>query len=120
MNNSNYIDNDKKFNARLDRNVVQRNFDEARKNGLFTFGEELFNNGYSFEDFVANVIVFAVSPHDVYESVLKQYVNIANFPSAEMLRKIFETPGYFNCIEKGFDRAKRKNNVKPKGGRGTR
>lgn len=111
MKKKDYVRIDEAVNRHMESLANQRDYEEAARHGLFILGEELYNNGFDFDDFFADVVFCFISPKDqidsVYSSLLAKYSSIEKFPRVEVLIKLFTNKNFLKTVENGFNHAKR-------------
>lgn len=92
-------------------NKKQRDFVDAKRMKLFELGEELFNNGYDYDEFVADIVICFIAPkekaNDIYEQMRNKYLNIKTFPDLNTIIKVATNLNYVQTIKNGYNRAKR-------------
>lgn len=102
---------EKSMNIKLESNSRQRDYYEAKKNGLFDFGERLYQGGYDIDEFFSDAMICFIAPEDqiteVYNNIRAKYSTIDKFPSLDSITTLAFNKNYIQAIRNGYNRAKR-------------
>ncbi len=92
-------------------NKKQRDFVDAKRMKLFELGEELFNNGYDYDEFVADIVICFIAPkekaNDIYEQMRNKYLNIKTFPDLNTIIKVSTNVNFLQSVRNGYNKANR-------------
>ena len=111
----NYLEIDAAIDNHFKNNKKQRDFVDAKRMKLFEFGEELFNNGYDYDEFVADIVICFIAPkekaNDIYEQMRNKYLNIKAFPDLNTIIKVSTNVNYLQSVRNGYNKAKRLDDI---------
>lgn len=113
MSSKDYLRIDAAIDNQLRNANKQKDYAEAKRLNLFSLGEELFNNGYDYDEFMANLIICFLAPKEKADDVCKEihskYLDIKSFPDLNTIIKVATNMNYVQTIRNGYNRAKRLN-----------
>ncbi len=118
---SNEIKQAERFEKKLANEAKNRDFNYARKNGLLAFGNELFRNGNSYDEFLTDVIALYIYPEErsrkLYEMIVKKYSKIEKMLPYEIMSTLASSSNHLENILIGYNTEKRRSGIGSKAGR---
>lgn len=115
MSSKDYLRIDAAIDNQLRNANKVKDYTEARRLKLFSLGEELFNKGYDYDEFMADLIICFLAPKEkadsVYNDIHSKYLDIKSFPDLNTIIKVATNLNYVQTIKNGYNRAKRLEDV---------